>query len=277
MTFNIRFDNPKDEENAWAHRKELVGSEIQFHSIDIVGLQEVLIHQLQDLNELLPEYACIGVGREDGKDSGEFSPIMYLASRLQVLDSGTFWLSETHEIPGSKGWDAANKRICTWAKFLDKQAQVSFYYFNTHFDHKGQIAKRESANLLLKLIQSMARELPVVLTGDFNSTEDSESYMIITDLNNEKLCLRDTRYCSETPHHGPSFTSHFFKAAEIFSHLSKKEYKEINQLPDQIESPIDYIFIKNYVRVKRHGVLSDTWDGIYPSDHMPVVAEIYFL
>lgn len=273
MSFNIRLDTPKDEKNAWIHRKELVGSEIRFHSIDIVGLQEVLKNQLKDLTELLPEYGCIGVGRDDGKDSGEFSPILYLTSRLNLLDSGTFWLSETPEVPGSKGWDAACRRVCTWAKFLDKQTEKVFFYFNTHLDHKGEIAKREGAHLILKLIDQMAGDHPVVLTGDFNSTEESEPYRIVTDPNN-KISFKDTRYCSETPHHGPSFTSHFFKGAEIFSYIINKQYKEISQLPDQIVSPIDYIFVKNCAGVKKHGVLSDNWDGVYPSDHMPVVAEI---
>lgn len=274
MSFNIRLDTPKDEENAWANRKNMAGSIIQFHNIELVGLQEALKHQIQDLAQQLPEYGWVGVGRNDGKDSGEFAPIFYLKARFHVVENGSFWLSETPDIPGSIGWDAANTRICTWAKFLDRQTEETFYFFNTHFDHKGVVAVKESAYLLLEMTEKISGGLPVVVTGDFNSVESSEPYRIITGRSEAETYLIDTRYAPGVTHHGSNFTVHHFKAAQIFWHLSNKEYDEVNKIIDQVASPIDYIFIKRVSKVKSHGFLSDTWDGRYPSDHMPVVAAV---
>lgn len=258
MTFNIRYDEPRDKENAWPNRRKLVASMIRFHHADLVGVQEALKRQLDDLSEWLPDYAWVGVGRADGKAGGEFSAILYRKSRFSVLESATFWLSETPHIP-SKSWDAALPRIVTWVKFRDKQTGKIFFHFNTHFDHRGMRAREESAQLLLRRIELLARRLPAVVTGDFNFTESSYAYEILTakgtDSKNETLALRDGRYLSEHGHYGPTSTFNEFKAL----------------VPNM---KIDYVFVKGNVRVLQHGALSDTWDGRFPSDHFPVLAEI---
>ena len=258
MTFNIRYDEPRDKENAWPNRKELVASMIRFHHADLVGVQEALARQMSDLEKLLPEYAWVGVGRDDGKAGGEFSAIMYRKARFSRLDSSTFWLSETPDVP-SKGWDADYPRVVTWIKIKDTSTGKLFFHFNTHFDHRGVRAREESARLLLKRIKTIAGQLPVVVTGDFNLNESAIGYQILTGKTVEKEVrsesLRDARYLSQHGHHGPTSTFNEFKAL----------------VP---EMKIDYVLVKGAVRVMQHGALSDTWDGRFPSDHLPVLAEI---
>lgn len=255
MTFNIRYDEPNDKENAWPNRKELVASMVRFHHADLVGVQEALARQLKDLDRLLPEYSWVGVGRADGKASGEFSAIFFRKSRFKYLESSTFWLSETPQVPGA-GWDAAYPRIVTWVKLHELQTGKIFFHFNTHFDHRGVQARNESARLLVDQIRQIARDLPVVVTGDFNFTESSDGYQLLIGKNSEKpSALRDARYVSEHGHHGPTSTFNEFKAI----------------VPGK---KIDYVFVKGRIRVLQHGVLSDTWDGRFASDHLPVLAEI---
>jgi endonuclease/exonuclease/phosphatase family metal-dependent hydrolase len=255
MTFNIRYDEPQDKENAWPNRKGFVASMIRFHHADLVGVQEALARQLKDLEKLLPEYSWVGVGRADGKAAGEFSAVLYRRSRFEHLESSTFWLSETPQVP-SAGWDAALPRIVTWIKLRDLQTGKIFYQFNTHFDHRGVRARVESARLLLDRTAQIAGNLPAVVTGDFNFTESSDGYKLLTAKNSEKASvLHDARYVSEHGHHGPTSTFNEFKAL----------------IPDR---KIDYVFVKGNIRVLQHGALSDTWDGRFASDHLPVLAEI---
>lgn len=258
MSFNIRYDEPLDGENAWPNRKSLVVRLIRLHQPDLIGVQEALKRQLDDLSELLPEYVWIGVGRADGKSGGEFSAILYRRNRFTLLESATFWLSESPDVP-SKGWDAAFPRIVTWAKFSDKETKRVFFHFNTHFDHRGTRAREESGRLLLRRIDVLTRRLPVLITGDFNFTESSYAYQILTAKGAESkhaaLALRDARYLSEHGHQGPTSTFNEFKALVT-------------------DKKIDYVFVKGNVRVLEHAVLSDTWDGRYPSDHLPVLAEV---
>lgn len=263
MSFNIRYNNPGDGENAWPLRKDMVASMVQFHEADLVGIQEALKGQMDDLAKLLPEYEWIGVGRDDGKESGEYSAIFYSENRCTDLQHGTFWLSATPETAGSMGWDAACVRIVTWAKFQDKKTGKVFYHFNTHFDHVGETARRESAKLLLQRIGEMTKVEPVIVTGDFNANEDSPVYEILTKgtigepASGPPHLLVDTRYVSAHAHHGPNWTFHGFETV--------------------VDRPkIDYIFVSKNVKVARHGVLSDRWNDRYASDHLPVLAELIF-
>lgn len=258
MSYNVRNDNIYDVDNRWTDRRYMVASTVRFHRACIVGMQEVLKNQLDDLNGLLPEYGSIGVGRDDGKDKGEFSAIFYLKDRFEPLDKGNFWLSENPDIPGKLGWDADCVRIATWARFNDIKTGEKFYHFNTHLDHVGVVARRESAKLLLEKIREIAKDEPAVLTGDFNSFEDSDAYKIIT---GKEQCekgdrLYDAKYISKYPHHGPSESFEGFNIGKT-------------------EGKIDYIFVKNGIKVISHGILADHFDFKLPSDHMPVVSDIY--
>lgn len=255
MSFNIRYNNPNDEEHAWPNRKAMVASVVRFHAADIIGMQEVLRGQLTELESLLPDYSWYGVGRNNGatsgENAGEFAPIFYRRDRFQLLDSGEFWLSETPNEIASRGWDAALPRIATWAKFKDLQSDEDFIHLNTHFDHRGDVARVRSAQLIIDKLSELSDGLAVVVTGDFNVTPDSDAYATMIS------GVEDTKFNSESVPHGPDGTFAGFTV-------------ELGERTDRI----DYVFVGGDVKVLRYGVLSDQWNGRYPSDHLPVLAEI---
>ncbi len=260
MSFNIRYANPNDGFNYWDNRKEMVASMIRYHEADLVGLQEALRSQLDELSELMPNYGWFGVCRTDGSlqpdPDNEFSAIFYRKDRLELLNGNTFWLSETPDEVASKGWDAALPRIVTWAKFKDKATESIFFHFNTHFDHRGERARVESAKLILQKVKSIANEVPSIITGDFNANETSLPYRsLINEQDSDHLM--DAKQVTQTPHHGPEGT-----------------WTNSFQFPGVPNSRIDYIFVKNKVAVLKHAILSDSWSGRLPSDHLPVLAEI---
>ncbi|MFH2031935.1 MAG: endonuclease/exonuclease/phosphatase family protein [Bacteroidota bacterium] len=259
MTFNVRLDIPSDEANVWNNRKANLVSMISFHKADIIGLQEAQKHQINYIEQSLPEYAWFGVGRDDGKEEGEFAAIFYRKDRFDTLDTSTFWCSETPEHPGL-GWDAAYQRVTTFGKFKDKQTGKTFFLFNTHLDNEGRKARQESAKLIKKKMQTLCGNYPVILTGDFNSTPNSVPYQIIVSAldTNSSMKLFDTRTITKSKPHGPSGT---FTGFDILANPS---------------SPIDFIFVKKGITVLSHGTLSDSFDGFLPSDHYPVLAEIIF-
>jgi endonuclease/exonuclease/phosphatase family metal-dependent hydrolase len=256
MTYNIRYDNPGDGINGWNKRKEFVSSLIAFHGADIVCIQEGLIQQVRYLHDALKGFEYCGNGRDDGKEAGEYSAILYRKEMIDLLADSTFWLSPTPSRP-SKGWDAALPRIVTWAFFKAKTSGRSFYVFNTHFDHMGEIARRESARLLLTQILRIAGKEPVVVTGDFNSTEQDSAYRILLQHGSGVPLLRDSFNISRLPHHGVVSTFFGFDA--------------------RTEDPgerIDFVFVSDCVTVLRHGTLTDFRDGRFPSDHLPVLVEL---
>jgi endonuclease/exonuclease/phosphatase family metal-dependent hydrolase len=260
MTYNIRLPVESDGINYWNNRRPLVASMITYHAPDIIGVQEAFRRQLDEITTDHPEYVWTGVCRNDGTTApdpdGEFSAILYRKDRFEKLDGHTFWLSPTPEVAGSKGWDAAFPRIVTWAKFRDRQSKKIFFLFNTHFDHMGEKAREESAKLILQQIKTIAGDHPVVLMGDFNSRENSAAYQTITH-GDQSLVLKDAYYTSQTPHHGPNGT-----------------FSGTFTLPGVGDNRIDFIFTSTQVSVLSHAILSDSWDGRLPSDHLPVVAEV---
>ena len=257
MTYNIRYagDEKIDGINSWNNRKNSVVSMIRFNHADIVGLQEALLLQINDLTGLLPGYSWIGVGRDDGKSKGEFSAILLRSDRFDVLRHSTFWLSDTPDLP-SKGWDAAFPRVVTWAEMKDKETEKIFFIFNTHYDHIGEIARNNSSKLLVKSIKEICNNSRVIVTGDFNTRISSEAYQILTGQSDDKLTLYDAQSVNQTVHHGSHVTFNGFGTA--------------------IEpgNKIDFIFVTKDISVLQHGVVDETIDGHYPSDHMPVIAEI---
>jgi endonuclease/exonuclease/phosphatase family metal-dependent hydrolase len=255
MTFNIRYNNPDDSLNAWPNRKDKVASEILFYGAHTLGVQEALHDQMEELQQRLPAYKSIGVGRDDGKMKGEYAAIFYDTTRLQLLNSQTFWLSETPTVAGHIGWDGACTRIVTWGKFRDKKTNKMFFHFNTHFDHMGKVARRESAKLLLQQVHQLAGNTPAIITGDFNAIPSDEPIQIIMN-NGDPLHLTDSKAISQTPHFGPAGTFNGWHIAEM----------------DQ--QPIDYIFLKGKFRILKHASISATWEGRYASDHFAVYSEI---
>ncbi len=254
MSFNIRYDNPEDGKQNWHHRKENVVRMINFYDLDIIGMQEVLVAQLNYLKEHLNQYETVGVGREDGKDKGEFAPIFYRKERFEMLDSGTFWLSETPE-EISKGWDAALERIATWAIFKDRNSEKKFMFMNTHFDHVGDIARMESAKLLKQKANELANGLPLVLTGDFNLVPESVAIKTLTKPDGENTLVNTSSVAAFT--YGPDWTSCGF-----------------DNRPFEERKVIDYIFVKKVEKVNKYAVFSELLNDIFLSDHCPVFAQI---
>jgi endonuclease/exonuclease/phosphatase family metal-dependent hydrolase len=248
-TYNLRMDTPNDGVNAWPNRKEDVKALILYHDFDIIGTQEGFVHQLKDLCEM-PEYAYTGAGRDDGKEGGEHSAIFYKTGRFKLLDSGDFWLSEIPGQPG-KGWDATCcNRICSWAKFKDINTEKVFFFFNVHFDHQGVVARRESGKLMLQKIREIAGKESVIFTGDLNSTPETEQVQTI------KTILKDTYEVTSMPPYGPVGTFNGFR------------------FDAPLKDRIDYIFVCSDFSVLKYAVLSDAKEQRYPSDHMPVVADV---
>lgn len=246
-TYNIRYNNSNDGENAWPNRKEEVKALIRFHEFDIFGTQEGLIGQLNNLL-VMNEYAFTGVGRDDGKTDGEHSAIFYKKERFELLDKGDFWLSETPEKP-SYGWEARHRRICSWGKFKDRKTKKTFYVFNAHFDHQAVEARRQSGILMVQKMKEIAQNNPVVFMGDLNSTPDTEQIQTISGY------LNDSYKVTELPPYGPEGT---FNSFNFMAPMDKR---------------IDYIFVSDNIAIKKYGVLTDSYDQKYPSDHQPVVVK----
>lgn len=254
-TFNIRLNTASDKENAWPNRKDMVKELVQYHDFDIFGVQEALVVQMSDLSEM-SQYSHVGVGRDDGKTGGEFSAIFYKSKKYQVLKSGTFWLSPTPDKP-SKGWDAAYIRICTWAKFKDRANGKEFFMFNTHFDNEGVQARENAAKMILEKIKSISTtNSPVFITGDFNSDPSTTAYGTIVS------AFSDSKLVSATSPYGPEDTFNGFKY-----HTYTTEVKE---------GRIDFIFVNKNVQVLKYGVLTDSKDLRFPSDHFPIVCKVSF-
>lgn len=258
MSFNIRYDNPADSMNNWQYRKDIAAQIIKNQNIDIVGTQEVLYNQLNDLKERLPEYEAIGVGREDGKEKGEYSAIFYNKKRFEEVNSGYFWLSETPEVAGSKGWDGACERIATWAKLEDKATKKQLLIINTHLDHVGVQARQEGVSLLIKRAYDLAGELPIVITGDFNAEPESDVIKHIL-ANDNPIQLLDSR-----------------SIAEVLSKNDDGDYTfhGFGKVPDNQREFIDYIFVSKGIKVNEYSILAEKLNEIYLSDHRPLVAKI---
>jgi endonuclease/exonuclease/phosphatase family metal-dependent hydrolase len=254
MTYNIRLDLASDGENAWPHRRSALTGLIAYHAPDLVGMQEVLLHQKQAIEADLPAYAFVGAARDDGKDKGEFSPLGFRRDRFALLASGTFWLSLTPQIPG-KGWDAAYPRVASWARLKDKASHHMLLVVNTHFDHVGTTARIESAKQIRRWIGDNRKTgETAVLMGDFNSPATSDAYAAIVEPG--EGALRDSGAISRTPHYGPPGTFTGFDIARMDA------------------GPIDHIFVSDDVTVLRHATLTDQNGGKLPSDHYPVVADL---
>ena len=249
MTYNIKLDYPKEGENSWANRKAFLINLIKFYEPDVFGVQEPMPNQMKEIDSLLVDYNFVGVGRDDGKDKGEYSAIFYKKDKFKVLESATFWLSETPDKVGM-GWDAACNRICTYALFKHRESKQKFWMFNTHFDHIGVEARRNSTVLIVEKINEINTErYPVILTGDFNMEPNNENIKFL--LNN----FRDSKTISKNKF-GPDGTFNGF------------------YFDQPVNKRIDYIFVSNSISVNKYAVLSDSWDLKYPSDHFPVFVSI---
>ncbi|MBN2133199.1 MAG: endonuclease/exonuclease/phosphatase family protein [Sedimentisphaerales bacterium] len=262
MSFNIRYGTANDGANRWENRRELVFDVLREHDCDVVGLQEALRFQIDEMREAVPVYGEIGVGRDDGKTRGEYCGILYRTDRLTVTDSGTFWLSDTPEIPGSITWGNACTRICTWGRFVRKGSGQAFYHFNVHLDHRSQPSREKSAVLLARRIRDRKHDDPVIVTGDFNAGESNPAV---------RYLKRDLRVEDADPAESPvplvdSFRVLYPEATDVGTFNGFKGTRSGEK--------IDYIFTLPGVKVAAAEILRDNNDGQYPSDHFPVMARL---
>jgi len=253
ISYNIRMNTSGDGEHAWPHRKEDVAALFRFHRADIFGVQEALPGQMDDLAAAFPDFTYEGVGRDDGIREGEFSAVFYNHTKFKKLDGGTFWLSKT---PGecSFGWDAACRRVCSWVHLVEQLTGQELFVFNTHYDHRGDEARRESASLILKKIEEISGgKAPVVLCGDFNLPPSSKPIALIKEkLNDAYEVTKLAPYGSVATYHGFTYD-------------------------DPPKERIDYVFVSDDVEVLRYGVMTDSRDRVFFSDHLPVLVSLQFV
>ena len=258
VAFNIRFDNPKDGENAWPNRKEMVGKWIESESPDVIGLQEALRHQINDIKKVATAYSEYGVGRDDGKSRGEHCTILYLKKRftLDKKDCGTFWFSDTPEKIASKSWGNEIPRICTWARLIHKKTGKGFYLYNVHYDHQSQSSRIGASNLIIERISNRKQSNePIILMGDFNAAEKNPA---ITAFKEEPLKLVDT-FRVVKPDEKMVKTFHGFRGGSFMG------------------GKIDHVFIlPKTAKVRSAEIVRFNKDKRYLSDHYPVRAKLSF-
>lgn len=258
VAFNIRFDNPKDGENAWPNRKEMVGKWIESESPDVIGLQEALRHQINDIKKVATAYSEYGVGRDDGKSRGEHCTILYLKKRftLDKKDCGTFWFSDTPEKIASKSWGNEIPRICTWARLIHKKTGKGFYLYNVHYDHQSQSSRIGASNLIIERISNRKQSNePIILMGDFNAAEKNPA---ITAFKEEPLKLVDT-FRVVKPDEKMVKTFHGFRGGSFMG------------------GKIDHVFIlPKTAKVRSAEIVRFNKDEKYLSDHYPVRAKLSF-
>ena len=250
MSYNIRFGLADDGENSWQFRCPATIEMLSDQRPDIFGVQEALDFQLQYITTKNSEYKCVGVGRGDGKTEGEFTSIFWNKNRIKLLKWGTFWLSETPDVP-SMGWDAHYKRTATWALMKDKLSGKKFFYVNTHLDNRGKVAQANGLKLILDRIGRINKcGYPMILTGDFNITPDN---LILSELDTMMDSARNV--AEKTDKH------------KTFNGWGKAKRDVI----------FDYIYIKGFTSCVEYHTITEGYAGcVYISDHYPIFARLLF-
>ncbi len=251
MTFNIRLDTPSDSANSWKYRKDNVCQMLNYYQPDLLGMQEVFHSQLEDLKQGLPQYTALGVGRDDGKEGGEYCPILFNTARFDLEKYGNFALSEQPDSFGIKGWDASYNRIATWVVLKDKSSGKKFAYFNTHLDNDGATARREGIRLVLKKMKELAPGMPHILTGDFNCLPDDEPSQVL-----EAAGMKNAVKTANVAY-GPSWSYHDF-----------------GRMPVAERPLLDYVYVDGNTQVNRCRNIQDTPENGFYSDHNPILAEL---
>jgi len=258
MSFNLRYGAAKDVDNSWPNRKDLVLDTIRVSDPDLLGLQEVLGFQADFLKKNLPGYAFHGVGREDGKEKGEYVPLMYKTSRFALERSGHFWFSETPDEAGSKSWDSSLPRMLSWVALRDLKTEKIFIFANAHFDHRGKVARLESAKLMRKRWESIEGNIPLIITGDFNTTEDGKPYEALVRGSSENSAQLIDSYRVIHPARQPD-------------EATFGGFRGIRN-----GSRIDWILHSEKFTTRNASINYTQDDGRFPSDHYPVEAVLRY-
>jgi endonuclease/exonuclease/phosphatase family metal-dependent hydrolase len=256
MSFNVRNSGARDGDNAWPKRSELLFTTVTAFAPDLIGFQEVLADQYDAITTRMADYTFAGVARDDGKRKGEWSCIGYRKTRFTAVATGDFWLSETPEIAGSKSWDAACTRICSWVRLRETATGKEFVYANTHFDHVGKIARQEASKIISKRVSAIAADVPALLSGDFNLTEDNPAYNVLVNPTTPGAIRWIDAFREVHPQRGPEEAStHGFKGGTKGSR-------------------IDFIFHTDHWTATAATIDHTSQDGRYPSDHYAVTATL---
>lgn len=253
ITLNVRYDNPADSVNAWPERASQVCNFIINEKPDIIGMQEVLWNQYKVLDSVLTDYSSVGVGREDGARQGEMNPVFFRKEKFDKVRCITFWLSDFPDLPGSIGWGSSLPRIVTWMEFVEKNSHKHFFFFNTHFAHDSETARLMSSRVLLREVNRISEGFPFIISGDFNMPPTSTGYSILTGPDESIPLIKDAYVITEKRPSGPVYT--------------------FNGFSDKTKSArVDYIFVRNGMKVMEYKTVTKKDKGIFISDHWPVVA-----
>ena len=253
MSFNIRLVTPDDGKNIWYNRSNEVCKFIQKQAPDVFGLQEATQIQMDDISRQLTDYGFVGWGRDDGKQKGEYSPVFFDKTKYRLVKSGVFWLSETPD-EVSFGWDAVCRRTCSWVVLQDLKTGNSFVFADTHLDHKGKEARTRGAMLIKERLSRIAGNIPMMITGDFNVTDQSEAYT--------------------------TMLTRFFPLADAYKAAQKREglkasFHNWGKIPEKEGDIIDFIFLSPSIKVKKATIYdSSLGDGYFLSDHHPIIADL---
>jgi len=267
MTFNILVDKRSDVPYSWEHRRQQIVSLLKYYNPDIFCIQEALEHQKAYLAECFPEYACFGIGRNDGKLDGEQVPIFHRKDMFTLKVEGNFWLSETPHVAGSIGWDAKRPRTVVLKQLQYQASNHSLIIANTHYDHVGKMANTNSAQVINHELSSIGPSCATLLCGDFNSPKQSPAYEQILSSGFMDASTADGAIC-----YGLPFTYHRFMMHQYPIHLLR-----LQQEHDRIFREIDHVFYRGGIKILRYGIIEDNQLGVYPSDHLPVLCDFSFI
>ncbi len=264
MSFNIRYGTANDGKNSWSHRRNQVMDLIAHQKADVIGLQEALRFQLDEIRGNLHHYGEIGKGRDDGLDSGEHSTILYQTERFKIDSSGTFWLSETPSVPGSKSWGNKLPRICTWAALVDKKSHDKFFVYNMHLDHRNANSRWNSIALMQKHIKlHNPYNLPVIILGDFNVGEGNPLIKYMRGKENFQQ-NRDSKMINSFPLEDTFRNLHPKAQGGTFHMFWGKGFGP----------KLDYIFVNPETKILHSEIIRSNVEGRYPSDHFPITADV---
>jgi endonuclease/exonuclease/phosphatase family metal-dependent hydrolase len=269
MSFNIRYGTADDGENRWTHRRDMLFALLRTENPDLIGVQEALRFQVDEILAAVPGYAAVGVGRDDGKAAGELSAILFRTARFHAASSGTFWFSDTPEIPGSKSWGNRITRIASWARFVERDGSA-FSHYNLHLDHESQPSREKSTALLLQRITARpVPSEPVIVTGDFNAGESNPALYVLVGP------AAAPASAAAVPAAGAPVVPPFIDTFRAV-HRDEKEVGTFTGFAFGRTSgeKIDYVLVQPGTEVLAAAIVRASEGGRYPSDHFPVTARI---
>lgn len=271
MSFNLRYGTAQDDENSWKYRKDIMVDVLSEYYPDIIGTQEGLKFQLEYITSAIPEYKFFGVSRQ-GTDEDEFCAIIYNSHNLEMVDGSNFWLSENPDIPGSQSWKSSLPRMVTWVLFKTEE-ENRFYHYNVHLDHRSEEARNKGSLLIWQRVKSHEDNLPVILTGDFNTTRSLIWNFLTgkTDYQCEQPNFNDTWDVALSKKGDVKHTYHGFMGKEAEENRKEQTTNQISE-----RSFIDWILFRGELFVEYAEIVTYNKDGRYPSDHYPVYAKLKF-